>query len=237
MSRSRLIMGLALAIGFAGLPGTIAAQHLRVLPPRHMLGINGTVVRPVGEFQQFVDWGGGLGMYGVVNLSPDGLVGLRFDGSFVIYGHERYATPLSPWVPRVWVDVNTDNMILSFGLGPQLTFGNGPIRPYVFGTAGLAYFTTVSSVKGADNLDAFAQSTNFDDVTAALTGGAGMLFRLTRGRHPVSLDLSVQSTHHGEADYLRRGSIVENPDGSLTLYPIRSETNIVTFRAGIAIGL
>lgn len=176
-------------------------------------------------------------MYGVINLTPDGLLGLRFDGSFVVYGHERYATPLSPWVPRVWVDVSTDNMILSLGLGPQLTLGNGPIRPYVFGTAGLAYFTTVSSVKGAGDWDAFAQSTNFDDVTVALTGGGGMLFRLTRGRHPVSLDLSLQSTYHGETEYLRRGGIVENPDGSLTLFPIRSQANVVSFRAGIAIGL
>jgi hypothetical protein len=237
MSHRRLTVALALAVGFTGLPGSTAAQQLRVLPPRHLLGINGTLVRPVGEFQQFVDWGGGLGMYGVVNLSPNGLIGLRFDGSFVIYGHERYATPLSSWVPRVWVDVSTDNMIMTLGLGPQLTLGSGPIRPYVFGTAGLAYFTTVSSVKGADDWEPFAQSTNFDDVTVALTGGGGMLFRLTRGRHPVSLDLSVQSTYHGETEYLRRGGIVENTDGSLTLYPIRSETNVVTFRAGIAIGL
>ncbi len=237
MSRSRSMVGLALVAGLAGLPGTTAAQQLRVLPPRHMLGINGTLVRPVGEFQQFVDWGGGLGMYGVINLAPNGLLGLRFDGSFVIYGHERYSTPLSPWVPRVWVDVSTDNMIFSLGLGPQLTLGNGPLRPYLFGTAGLAYFTTVSSVKGADDWDAFAQSTNFDDVTVALTGGGGMLLRLTRGRHPVSLDLSLQSTYHGETEYLRRGGIVENPDGSLTLFPIRSQTNVVSFRAGVAIGL
>lgn len=56
-------------------------------------------------------------------------------------------------------------------------------------------------------------------------------------RHPVSFDLSAQATYNGEAVYLRHGGIVDNPDGTLTLSPIRSEANLLTFRAGVAIGL
>jgi len=200
-------------------------------------GINGVLARPVGEFQRFVDWGGGLGTYGVINFDRGRHFGLRLDGSFVMYGHERYSTVLSPTIRRVWVDVDTDNFIVGFGVGPQFTLGNGPIRPYVYGTAGFSYFATVSSVSGTAHFDNGLSSTNFDHFTGALVGGGGLLFRLTQGRHPISIDMSVQSTYNGEAEYLRRGDIVENLDGSVTVFPIRSQANLVTFRTGITIGM
>lgn len=208
-----------------------------VRQPRGVLGINAVLARPVGQFRNFVDWGGGLGVYGVVNFDPGRHLGLRFDGSLLIYGHESSQAPLSRTIRRVIVDVDTDNFIVGLGVGPQITLGSGPFRPYVYGTAGFSYFATVSSVSGTATHHDFASSTNFDDFTLALTGGGGLLLGLSRGRHPVSLDLSVQSTYNGEAEYLRRGGILENPDGSLTLFPIRSQANLVTFRAGVAIGL
>ncbi|MDH3458691.1 MAG: hypothetical protein OER90_17765, partial [Gemmatimonadota bacterium] len=75
------------------------------------------------------------------------------------------------------------------------------------------------------------------DYALALSAGGGFLIQLSGGKHPVMLDLSAQSTYNGEVDYLTRGDIVENFDGSLTLFPIRSEANLVTFRMGVAIGL
>ena len=48
---------------------------------------------------------------------------------------------------------------------------------------------------------------------------------------------AMQSTYNGEAEYLIRGGIVENWDGSVTLFPIRSQANLMTFRTGITIGL
>ncbi len=201
------------------------------------VGINAVLVRPVGEFRNFVEWGGGGGLYGLVTFDRDRQLGLRFDGSVTVYGHESFQVPLSETVRRVFVDVNTNNFIVSLGVGPQITLGTGPIRPYLFGTAGFSYFGTVSDVSGSSNYDSFASSTNFDDFTTALTGGGGLLLRMGRGRHPVSVDLSVQSTYHGTTEYLRRGSIVEHFDGSVTLFPIRSETNLLAFRAGVVIGM
>jgi hypothetical protein len=202
--------------------------------PRGALGITGVLARPVGEFQQFVAWGGGLGLHGLVNFDRGGHLGLRIDGSFLIYGHERYSTPF-PTVPRIWVDVTTDNMIFSLGVGPQITLGSGAVRPYLFGTAGLSYFATISSLDG-DYHD-LARTTNFDDFAPALTGGGGLLLRLNQGRRPIYLDLSAQSTYHGEVDYLTRGDIVENFDGSVTLFPVRSNANLWTFRMGVTFGL
>lgn len=216
---------------------TLQAQGLRVAP-RALLGISGTLGRPVGEFQQFVGWGGGLDGYGLIPLPGSSSMGLRVEGSLLIYGHESYRTPFSSTVRRVTVDVNTDNFIFGLGVGPQLTLGHGRIRPYLFGTAGLSYFATISSVEGtADFDDDGFSSTNFDDFTFALNGGGGLLIGLSRGRHPVSLDLSAVTRYNGEAVYMRRGGIIERADGSLTLETIRSQANLVSFRVGIAIGL
>ena len=227
MRRTEFVLSAVMVTFFCA---TAAAQQ-------RVIGIYGTVARPIGEFQQFVELGGGFGAYGLFNLDRSGHVGLRLDGTFVIYGHERYTAPLSLTVPRVVVDVNTNNFIATLAAGPQLTLGRGALRPYVFGTVGLAYFATVSSVGGTARYGDFGSSTNFDDVALALSAGGGLLIRLSRGRHPVSLDLVAQTTHHGEVEYLTRGDIVDNPDGSITIFPIRSQTNLVTFRVGVLIGL
>jgi opacity protein-like surface antigen len=210
-----------------------AQAHGQIRSPKWLIGFNGTLARPVGEFQDYVDWGGGLGLYGVVNLDRRNQIGLRFGSSFLIYGHERFTTQLLPATRRVLVDVNTDNFIADFGLGPQITFGRGSVRPYAYGTAGLAYFATVSSLDGVSGGPDFAHTTNFDDVTYSLTGGGGLLLALSR---KVALDFSAQWTLNGEVDYLTEGDIVENRDGSITMFPVRSEANLMTFRIGLAIG-
>jgi hypothetical protein len=227
------ILPLLLAVA-AALPGRAPAQLVEVpYHPRWLLGFTAMLARPTGEFQDFVDWGGGFGVYTTVHFDRSRLVGLRLDGSHVIYGHERFLAPLV--IPRVGVEVTTTNSITNLGVGPQLNLSRGPVRPYVYGTAGFSYFATISSVSG--DFDAFAGSTNFDDVTPALTAGGGLLVRFNGGRHPVSLDMAVQSTYNGEATYLRRGGITDLPDGTLLVQPIRSDANLVSFRLGIAIGL
>ncbi len=104
-------------------------------PKRHLFGINGTLARPVGEFKNFVSWGGGGSLYGVFNFK-NGPLGIRIDGSLLSYGHEKSRVPLSLTIQRIWVDVSTDNIIFSGGVGPQLTIGHGPVRPYVSGRSG-----------------------------------------------------------------------------------------------------
>lgn len=229
------IMVMVLAIAGGAAP---AEAQLREVRPGGIIGIAGTLARPVGEFQRFVSWGGGLDLYGVLQLDRDRHVGVRFEGSFIVYGHERFSVPLSPYVSRVLVDVTTDNMIFNLGAGPQITLDVAGVHPYAYGTVGLAYFATVSRLSGSSDFDdGFASSTNFDDFTPALGVGGGILVPLSRGRRPVSLDFSVQSTYHGEAEYLRRGGVVDNPDGSVTVFPIRSDANLLTFRVGVAIGV
>lgn len=201
-----------------------------------VVGIHGSLARPVGDFQRFVQWGGGLGGYWLTHFDRSRVLGLRVEASWLLYGYESYTVPFGPNVGRVLIDVSTSNMIADAGVGPQIAFDVGRIRPYAYGTLGFSYFATVSSLEGSADVEPFASTTNFDDFTFAAATGAGTLVRLTNGRHPVSLDLSVERRYNGEAEYLREGGIIENGDGSIAIAPIRSDTDLMTFRVGVAVG-
>ena len=81
------------------------------------------------------------------------------------------------------------------------------------------------------------RTNNFDDVTFAWLAAAGFEIRLTRGRRPVALDVAVRYHANGLAEYLTEDDIVDQPDGSIRIFPNRSEANLVTFQIGAQIGL
>ena len=240
MTKSLLLRCLSLAVASVALCASVANAQEEWRdegPKRHLFGINGTLARPVGEFQNFVNWGGGLSLYGVFNIKDTSPWGIRFDGSIMSYGRESLRRPLSTSIQRVLIDVTTSNLIASVGVGPQVTIGHGRLRPYGFATVGLSYFATVSSASGTSDGEPFASSTNFDDLTASLSGGAGLMLRLSQGKHPVALDMSAQTVYNGRMSYLRKGSLLEAADGSISFIPIRSNANLVSFRLGVAIGV
>jgi hypothetical protein len=237
----RLALILTTSIGIAGLstgmPATAGAQ-VRPIPARFraVIGGGGTLLRPVGEFQRQVDWGGGLNLFGVWNPARSFPVGLRLDAAIVLYGYERFTVPPSPVLPRVRLEGNTTNWIFTTGVGPQVTLGRGWLRPYGFATVGFAYYATSSELRGWDG-GSFGNTTNFDDASGAVSLGAGTLIHLSRGRHPALLDLSAVSVQGGTARYLRKGSLVDLPDGTVSFVPIESRTNNVQLRIGVAVGL
>jgi hypothetical protein len=225
------------------LPVTARAQLREVsdstaLPPvRGAAGGSLQLALPQGEFAEFVDAGFGLGGFFAVQLGRGERAALRFDGSFLQYGHVRVRRPLSPTVPQVTVDVTTSNNIYSFFAGPEVNLATGAVRPYVRGQIGLSYFATTSSVKGTSNSQDFASSTNFDDFTFLWLAGAGLRIRLAGGRTPVYLDLAGDYMHNGRVQYLREGSIRDNGNGTITITPIESQTNLFLLRAGASVGL
>jgi opacity protein-like surface antigen len=156
---------------------------------------------PQGEFGYFVDDGFGLSAHGVFSVGRQRVLGVRLEGSFILYGHERYSVPLSRTIPRVWVDVSTDNIIASGFIGPQITVGLGPLRPYLHGGVGLSYFSTYSSVHGDPCCiyHPVVSSTNFDDWVPALTGGGGLYLALSRS---VMIDITGQYVHNGRVEYM-----------------------------------
>jgi hypothetical protein len=139
---------------------------------------------------------------------------------------------------RILLDLTTTNSIAYLNIGPQLMLPDGPVRPYVNAAIGGSYFGTSSSVSGTDgNDDDFASTTNFDDITFAWAGGGGILISLSRGRTPVMLDLGMRYHGNGEVEYLKKGDITDNPDGTITVSPTRSEANLLTFQLGVQIGV
>ena len=184
-----------------------------------------------------MDLGGGFGGGLLLYLTPERNVAFKLDGTMVIYGSESFRTPLSPTVPFVDVDVRTTNYIASVGIGPQIYLGTDDLRPYIFGTVGFSYFATQSSVSGTHEVESFASTTNFDDMTLALTGGGGLAVQLSHGEHPVSLDMSASYQRNGLTEYLTEGDLYELPGGGWAVDPVLSETNLMTYRLGVTIGI
>lgn len=204
---------------------------------RGFVGGDILVATPVGEFAENVGTGFGLGLHGRYGGSETSLISLRLDLGFVNYGSETIRICVT--LPcRVTGDLTTSNNIVFGGLGPELGLVGGPFRLYGNISGGFAYFGTTSSVEGANNDgDPFAQSTNFDDTTLAWMSGGGIQLRTNVGRHPVLVDVGARYHGNGEAEYLRKGDIEDQPDGSVQINPQRSETNLWTFRIGVSVGI
>jgi len=236
---SRFLAPIRLAFVLALAPSAAFAQGLREVPQnfRAILGGGGTLLQPTGEFHDNVNGGGGIDFFTVLNPVRSLPLGIRFDGTALVYGVEQFDVPTDPYLPRVQLEGRTINSIFGFGVGPQLTLGHGPMVPYAFATVGFAYFATQSDLHGINGGPSFAQTTNFHDVTHTASLGFGAMFRLTSRRHPLMLDLSAVSGQGDRAQYLVRGSIVDNPDGSVSFVPIESRTNNTQLRLGLAVGL
>lgn len=207
--------------------------------PRFALDLHLLGADAVGEFEQFVDggFGGQVGMR--FGLDRRAVVGLRVDGGFMLYGHERETLCFpAPIGCRIGTDLTTTNTVAYGGVGPEIAIP-GTVSPYAFATYGLSWFSTQSSLSGVDDWDEDLFDTrHYGDVVGAARFGGGLRFRV--GGHdggPVAIDLGVDFHRNGVAEYLREGDILDHPDGSITLFPNRTEANYTTFRLGVQIGL
>jgi len=137
---------------------------------------------------------------------------------------------------RILVDVDTSNAIVNLGIGPQFSVPYGPVRPYVHaGFSGLLFRTT-SSVSGIRSTDEpIATTTNLSDWTGAWVMGAGLRIPLGGAGSLVDLDVGARYHRGGRARYLREGSIIDNPDGSISISPLESRTPFMLYSVGIRI--
>jgi hypothetical protein len=166
------------------------------------------------------------------------LLSVRGSLGFINYGSETLRF-CSVYSCRVGMDLDTRNDILFLGVGPELGVQLGPIRPYARGSLGIGYFLTTSGLSGSDDWTghSYANTNNFDDLVFQKRLGAGLGLRLSNGRRPVWLDIGADYHHNGTATYLREGDIVDQPDGSIVIYPRRTEANLWSFRVGVSVGL
>jgi opacity protein-like surface antigen len=198
---------------------------------------------PLGEFGAHVVTAPGIGASSVVHFDQRGTLGMRLDGYFLLYGIE--ARWMSPEAVASLVDIpepeNHHDVTMMHGMysllaGPQFAFRSGDVRAHVHGGAGLTRFVTTSSTRVSDPWsepgEETESSTNFDHVTLAWTGGAGLDIRIFK---KASLALNIQYLANGYARYLEEGSIEVLPDGSLSINPVESSANLVVFQIGVSL--
>lgn len=114
----------------------------------------------------------------------------------------------------------------------------GFAQPYVNGGIGFSYFGTASSVSGIDSSEEMGGTTNFDDAVLAFTGGAGIYVPIHFSEKlPFAIDISARYHRNGVVRYLREGDIQDNPDGSISFQPRRTEADMVTLQVGASFGI
>lgn len=211
------------------------------LPTGNFLGGTFTLARPQGEFGEQVDRGLGGDLHYMRALGVNSQLALRVDAGVAIYGYDRFTVEDGY---GYLTDASTSNNVAWIGVGPQVGLPDGRLRPYVNGYAGYSFLWTTTTIDDSDGYyygdeyyDDDSSFTEQDDWSFSYGAGAGLYIPVRSGSSPVSLDLGVRYHNNGEAEYLREGDIVDNPDGSVSLYPTRSDTDLLTFHIGFSIGI
>ncbi len=204
--------------------------------PRGYFDVTLVGAQPTGDFGLIVDEGWGVELGGRYELESTGLLSVRGSLGFINYGNETLRF-CSVYGCRVGIDLDTRNNILSFGVGPEIGVQVGPLRPYARAAVGVGYFQTTSGLSGDDSGFTYASTNNFDDVVFQKRVGLGFGLRVSNGRNPVWLDFGADYHHNGTASYLREGDIVDRPDGSIVIFPRRTEANLWSFRLGATVGI
>ncbi|HYF02790.1 MAG TPA: hypothetical protein VEC36_05395 [Patescibacteria group bacterium] len=206
---------------------------------------------PRNEFRENIN-NPGFGIGGHIAVAPHAapiMYGVEFN--YLMYGYENESVPFNnSSVGRVNVDLETTNSIVTGHFLMRLQPKTGMLRPYIDALAGFNYLSTSSSIEDDLTNHPIAQSINFQDGAFSYGGGAGVMFELTRGEigedekgnqqfGSTLLDFRVRYMRGGEAEYLRKGSIKEDPnDPAKAIYDVyTSRTDMLTFQIGVAISL
>lgn len=206
-----------------------SAQYRR--GPGGQIGVSFSAADARGDLGSAIDQGFGLELNGGIPIAADGHLRLRGDAGFLIYGIENIE--YCDFGCRIVTDLTTTNSIAYVGVGPELVLARGDIQPYVHATAGMTWFVTTSSVDYNDGYGPEFETTNYSDHTIGFKYGGGIRFRASRR---VAIDLGVTRHENGPVSYLTRGDIVDNDDGSITMFPNQSEADLLNFQLGLSFG-
>ena len=159
-----------------------------------------------------------------------GALGLRLDGSWLLYGSQTVRLPVAGTAGRIVREVTTDNWVAQLGVGPQIVLPLHGARPYLHGFAGLSYLSTESRLRDPSGF-ASRTSTNYDDTGFAYGGGGGVVIPLPD--HGVSLDLGVRYVRTSSVRFLAEGDLAPDDSGGVRAAPHRGPANVLEFRLGL----
>ena len=202
------------------------------LPSRFSVGGDLVISQPKGEFANNAPNGVGFDVTGMFRVDPRGFFNIRADLGGVQYGRETQRVNF-PNTGRVSLDVETSNRIGFGAIGAQVQIPDGWFRPYANAALAATYFWTESSLSGIDAGDDSFSTTNYDDWSRAWVFGGGLMIPF--GKSMGALNLGARYHYGGQATYLREGDITDNPDGTITLNPRRSKTDMVVWQLGVSL--
>lgn len=186
--------------------------------------------QPLGELS--TGPGYGIAVAGAYALDDRRIFRLRGELRASVYDHENREICLSAATGcRIMLDMTTDYSIVYLGVGPQVAVPVGPLRLAVDGSLGYSAFAATSALSGVDDHDErFAETTNYEDETFAWSAG-GEVGVPVGARWAIALGTRYQ--HNGVVSYLTEGGITDNPDGSLSFDPYRTEANLLAITLGV----
>ncbi len=215
------------------------AQAHRVgplFPTRFTIAGDLLVAQPKGEFGSNVDNGFGGNVVLLYKLDRSGVFSLRADLGGMQYGSETKRVPFVPYTGRVLLDVTTSNKVFWGAVGGQMQLlTSGPVRPYANAAVGLQGFVTQSALSGSDESWDYATTTNSEDFTRAFIVGGGVLIPFGKTATSASLNIGARYHFGGTAKYLREGDITDNSDGTITLNPRNTKTDVVMWQVGVSV--
>ena len=228
---SALVGCLSLASPLSGQSSPPPVDSNTVVIPRWHVGVAADIGQPVGDLKQHVNNAAGLQAHVLLRLDRQGLAAIRLQGGWLNYGHESQRSCLGTTSTcRVAVNVTTANGIFSLGVGPQFSFPLGPLRTYGYGLVGVSRFATLSGLGGGIVPDIVAADENFGDTGLLWSGGVGIQLPVHQS---TTIDVGVAYQGHGRRNYLIKGGLTDNPDGSLAFDIKRSNADLYAIKVGV----
>lgn len=221
------------------LPATATAQSVsEPAPPRFEAGAALEYAQPVSQFSQNVRRGFGGGGHLILGIDPARVLGIRVNADYINYGNASQYFQFNSGFQSTVLEQRTSNNIFVATVGPQLTFPSGPIRPYVNGGVGIAYFYTQTSLKQNDpysnqSVD-LAQATDYSDNSLAYTGSAGFYFPV---QSSFLIDVGARYNAIGKTRYLTKGDITADPNSpsGILVTPHESDARFISYRLGVSL--
>jgi hypothetical protein len=203
-------------------------------PGRFVVGADGVLSQPKGEFASNVGKGWGFNLDGMYRLDYKGYMNLRADFGSVQYGRERQDASFFGISGRIDLDLTTTNNIQWASIGPQLMIPDGPFRPYVNAAIAYTNFSTTSTLSDPNGQFESQSNQNQGDGSRAWIFGGGLQVPIGT---TAALNLGGRYYYGGRAKYLTKGDITDNPDGSISLNIRESKTDLVLWQLGFSMAI
>lgn len=198
------------------------------------LGIDFQTVVPLNRFGDNIGNNSyGIGGQFAIRLGSSPIL-LGVDGAISRYGSETRRLPLSPTIPEIALDVETDNNIVMGHFMLRAQPRSGTVRPYADALIGLKYLYTDTEIKDDFDDEPIASTTNFSDTAFSYGIGGGVQIQLGKSGvwQRLLLDPKVRYLRGSRAEYLVEGSI-DRRNGAIFFDTLTSRTDVFTVQIGI----